>query len=60
MPTTARTPSRERDRDRDQSWIILASMFVGQRLDRGAAIGAYVAAAATLAASVIVLIVANR
>jgi hypothetical protein len=31
-------------------------MFVGQRLDKGAAIGAYVAAAATLAVSVIVLL----
>lgn len=60
MPTTARTPSREHDRDRDQNWIILASMFVGQRLDRGAAIGAYVAATATLAVSVIILLVASR
>jgi hypothetical protein len=31
-------------------------MFVGQRLDKGAAIGAYVVAAATLAVSVIILL----
>ena len=60
MPTTARTPSREHYGDRDQNWIILASMFVGQRLDRGAAIGAYVAAAVIIAMSVIILLASGR
>ena len=60
MPTIPRTPRRERDRGQEQSWITLASMFVGQRLDREAAIGAYVAAAATLVISVIILIVASH
>jgi len=35
-------------------------LFVGQRLDRGAAVGAYVAAAAVLAISLIVLSVTHR
>ena len=43
MPTTAQTPSREHDRDQASPWITLASMFVGQRLDKWAAVGAYVA-----------------
>ena len=45
MPTTAPTPSKEYDRDQTPAWITLASMFVGERLDKWAAIGAYVAAA---------------
>jgi hypothetical protein len=56
MPTTARTPSSEHDRDQTPAWIVLASMFVGQQLDRRAAIGAYIAASATLAVSVIILL----
>jgi hypothetical protein len=56
MPTTARTPSDECNQDRTPAWIVLASMFVGQQLDRRAAIGAYLAATATLAASVIILL----
>jgi len=35
-------------------------MFVGQRLDKWAAVGAYVAATATLAVSVIILIATQR
>jgi hypothetical protein len=35
-------------------------MFVGQRLDKRAAIGAYLAAAATLAVSVIILLSNHR
>jgi hypothetical protein len=61
MPTTARTPSHRPEGDRAPSWIIVASMFVGQRLDRGAAIGAGTAAAATLVVSlIIILIVASH
>jgi hypothetical protein len=60
MPTTAQTPSREDDRDQTSPWIALASMFVGQRLDRWAAVGAYVAATATLAVSVIILFATHR
>lgn len=60
MPPTARTPSHEHDRDHEPRWITLASLFVGQRLDRGAAVGAYVAAAAVLAISLIVLSVTHR
>ena len=56
MPTTARTPGQEHNRGQTPTWITLASMFVGQRLDKGAAIGAYVVAAATLAVSVIILL----
>jgi hypothetical protein len=56
MPTTPPTPSREHDRDQPPAWITLASMFVGERLDKWAAVGAYAAAAATLALSVIVLL----
>ena len=60
MPTTAQTPSREDDRDQTSPWIALASMFVGQRLDKWAAAGAYVAATATLAISVIILFATHR
>ena len=61
MPTTAQTPSREHDRDQTSSpWITLASMFVGQRLDKWAAVGAYVAATATLAVSVIILLATHH
>jgi hypothetical protein len=35
-------------------------MFVGQRLDKRAAVGAYIAAAATLVASVIILFVTRH
>jgi len=35
-------------------------MFVGQRLDKRAAVGAYIAAAATLAISLIVLFVTHH
>lgn len=56
MPTTTQTPCHEHDRDQTSSWITLASMFVGQRLDKWAAIGAYVAATATLIAAVIILL----
>lgn len=56
MPTTAQTPSQDHDQEKTPAWITLASMFVGQRLDKRAAVGAYVAAAATLAASVIALL----
>ena len=60
MPTTAQTPSHEHDRDQTSSWITLASMFVGQRLDKWAAVGAYIAAAATLVAAVIILLVGHH
>jgi hypothetical protein len=60
MPPTAQTPSREHDRDRTPTWITLASMFVVQRLDKRAAIGACVAATATLAVSVIILLVTRH
>ena len=60
MPTTAQTPSREHDRDQTSPWITLASMFVGQQLDKWGAVGAYVAATATLAVSVIILLAAHR
>ena len=56
MPTTDRTLSQGNERDETPNWITLASMFVGQRLDKCAAVGAYVAAAATVAASVIILL----
>jgi hypothetical protein len=56
MQTAAPTPSQEYDRDQTPAWITLASMFVGERLDKRAAVGAYAAAAATLAVSVIVLL----
>ena len=55
MPTTARTPSSEHDRDQTPAWIVLASMFVGQQLDKRATIGAHVAATTTLAVSMIIL-----
>lgn len=60
MPTTAQTPRREHDRDKASAWITLASMFVGQRLDKWAAVGAYVAATATLAVSVIILLASHH
>jgi hypothetical protein len=60
MPTAAQTPSHERDRDQTSRWITLASMFTGRRLDKWAAVGAYVAATATLAASVIILLIARH
>ncbi len=60
MPATAQTPSREHDRDKTSTWITLASMFVGQRLDKWAAVGAYVAATATLAVSVIILLATHH
>ena len=60
MPTTAQTPSREHNRHQTSSWITLASMFVGQRLDKWAAVGAYVAATATLVVSVIILLATQR
>ena len=56
MPTINWAPGREHDRDQIPPWITLASMFVGQRLDKRAAVGAYVAAAATLTVAVIVLL----
>lgn len=60
MPTTAKTPNHEHDRDETSAWITLASMFVGQRLDKHAAIGAYVAATAVLAVSAIILFVTHH
>ena len=60
MPTIAKTPSHEHDRDQTSSWITLASMLVGQRLDKRAAIGAYIAAAATLVAAVIILLAGHH
>jgi len=60
MPPTVRTPSHEHDRAQTSRWITLASMFVGQRLDKRAAVGAYIAAAATLAISLIVLFVTHH
>jgi hypothetical protein len=56
MPATAQTPRHEHDQHQTSPWITLASMFVGQPLDKRAAVGAYVAAAATLAVSVIILL----
>jgi hypothetical protein len=56
MPTTNRAPIQEVDQDQTPAWVALASMFVGQRLDKWSAIGAYIAAAATFAAAVIVLL----
>jgi hypothetical protein len=50
MPTTNQTPNRNHELD-GSTWIKLASMFVGQRLDRSAAIGAWAGAVATLAVS---------
>ena len=60
MPTTARTPRHEHDRGQASRWITLASMFVGQRLDKRTAVGAYIAVAATIAASVIILFVTHH
>jgi hypothetical protein len=56
MPTTRQTTSQDHRSDCAPAWIILASMFVGQRLDKWSAIGAYVAAVATLAVSVSILL----
>jgi hypothetical protein len=60
MPTTAQTPSPRRDQDQASRWITLASIFVGQRLDKWTAVGAYVAATATLAAAAIILLVTHH
>jgi hypothetical protein len=60
MPMTAQTPGDNRDQDQTPTWITLASMLTGQRLDKRAAIGAYVAASATLAASLIILLVVRH
>ncbi len=60
MPTTAQTPSHQHDQDQTSRWITLASMFVGERLDKWAAVGAYVAATATLAVSVIILLITRH
>lgn len=60
MPPTAQTPSHEHDQDQLPPWVTLASMFVGQRLDKRAAVGAYIAATATLAVSVIILFVTHH
>jgi hypothetical protein len=56
MPATRQTTSQEHNQDDTSAWITLASMFVGQRLDRWGAIGAYVAAVVTLAVSVSILL----
>jgi hypothetical protein len=56
MPTTARTPRQTHDKEQTPAWIALASMFVDQRLDKRGAVGAYVAAAAILTVSVIILL----
>ena len=56
MPAAARPPSAGGDPDQSPTWIALAAMFTGQPLDRRAAVGAYVAAAATLAVSVLILL----
>ena len=60
MPTTAQTPSRGHDRGRTAPWITAASMFVGQRLDKRSAVGAYMGAGVTLLVSVIILLVTHR
>jgi hypothetical protein len=60
MPPTAQTPNHEHDRDQTPTWTTLASMFVGQRLDEWAAVGAYIAATATLVVSVIILLVTHH
>jgi hypothetical protein len=59
MPTAAPTPSGKRDRGQTSAWIKLASMFVGQSLDKGAVIGAYIAAAATFAISILILLITH-
>jgi hypothetical protein len=56
MPPTAQTPSHEHDQEQTSAWITLASMFTGQRLDKRAAVGAYIAAAAVCAVCVLILI----
>lgn len=58
MLMPAQAPKTEHEWDQTPSWIVLASMFVGRRLDKGAAVGAYVAAVATFAVSLIVLFAA--
>jgi ABC-type maltose transport system permease subunit len=60
MLTPARTPRTDHDRDQTPAWIVLASMFVGQRLSRGAAVGAYAAATVTLAVSLVILFTAHH
>lgn len=60
MPTTAQTPNDEHERDQVPPWIAVASMFVGQQLDKRAALGAYVAATAILAGSLIILILTRH
>ena len=60
MPPTAQIPRREHDRGQTSPWITLASMFAGQRLDRRAAVGVYIAVASTLAISLIILFVSYR
>lgn len=60
MPTTARTSRDGYEREQTPTWISLASMFVGQRLDKRAAFCAYAAATATLAASVMILLVTRH
>jgi len=56
MPPTYQVKDRNHDPDQSPAWITLASMFVGQRLDKWAAIGAYAAAVGTLTASILVLL----
>jgi len=58
VPATKQAPNQENDRGQTPSWITLASMFVGQRLDRWAAIGAWAAFAATLLVSLITIFIA--
>lgn len=52
MPVT----SRSHDRNQTPAWITLASMFVGHRLDKWSAVGAYVAAAVTVALAAIAVL----
>jgi len=60
MLTPAQTPRTGHDRDQAPKWIVLASMVVGQRLSRSAAVGAYIAATATLAVSVVILLITHH
>jgi hypothetical protein len=55
MLEPARTPGTEPEQVPD--WIALASIFVGQSLDRRAAIGAYVAGGAILVVSLVILLI---
>lgn len=59
MSTTA-PRSQKREGDQEPAWITFASLFVGHRLDKRAAVGAYIAGAATLAVSLVILIVAQH